>query len=650
MQKERFEQQIEAFSNWKDELILGIGAYQEFLDDTKLGSPESDLRIYEILEALRSDRITIAFVAEVATGKSELINSIFFSEYKRRLLPSEAGRTTMCPTELFYDNKADKPYVRLLPIETRIEDKSIAEYRREPIEWTTMNLNIDSADEMVEAFEEVTRVKTVSIKEAKRLALYNTYTSRDSLDDQPTEIEIPVWRHALISFPHPLLKNGLVILDTPGLNALGNEPELTLNMLPNAQAILFLLAADTGVTASELEVWQNQITGYRKKSRKGLLVVLNKIDTLWDELKNEEAIASSIDAQCMEAAELLKVQIENVFPISAQKSLLAKIKDDNELLEKSGILKLEQSLVEDILPAKHKIIRDKIIDDIGNMIEASSSIVKSRYASSRKQLGELNSLSGKNISMIELLLKRTREEQITYNKNVEGMQASRKILSREAKVMLDNLNVNALDLMVSKTRKEMQGSWTTHGLRIGMKTLFDSTLETMKNASEQADKIHKLVQAIFHKFHKEHGLEYVKPKIFSTKSYQDKLDQLHEDAERFRTSPITTMTEQHIVIKKFFISLVSYARNIFFTAHHDAELWIKSVLTPLISQIKDHKSQIEHRLETLRKINVSRDTLAGKIEELEKMCAQLEQTEIKLDGILETINKPLIASDSDQAA
>ena len=38
------------------------------------------------------------------------------------------------------------------------------------------------------------------------------------------------------------LRQGLRILDTPGLNALGSEPELTLSMLPSAQAIIFLLA------------------------------------------------------------------------------------------------------------------------------------------------------------------------------------------------------------------------------------------------------------------------------------------------------------------------------------------------------------------------------------------------------------------------
>jgi GTPase Era involved in 16S rRNA processing len=94
-------------------------------------------------------------------------------------------------------------------------------------------------------------------------------------------VEISHWRHAIINFPHPLLKQGLVILDTPGLNAIGTEPELTLNLIPNAHAVLFILAADTGVT-SDIEVWRNHIG-----AGAGRLVVLNKIDSMWDELRSE---------------------------------------------------------------------------------------------------------------------------------------------------------------------------------------------------------------------------------------------------------------------------------------------------------------------------------------------------------------------------
>ena len=90
MANKRFTEQMQAYGQWKADLIKGIHYYQKWLDANKMSSPEDDLRIYEILESLKADNLTVAFVAEFARGKTELINGIFFSEYDRRLLPSEA--------------------------------------------------------------------------------------------------------------------------------------------------------------------------------------------------------------------------------------------------------------------------------------------------------------------------------------------------------------------------------------------------------------------------------------------------------------------------------------------------------------------------------------------------------------------------------
>ena len=106
-----------------------------------LASPDQEFRIFEAIEALRNDRLTLAFVAEFSRGKTELINALFFSHFGQRLLPSEAGRTTMCPTELFYDSDSKSAYIHLLPIETRLQDQSIADFKHEPIHWTQIPLN-----------------------------------------------------------------------------------------------------------------------------------------------------------------------------------------------------------------------------------------------------------------------------------------------------------------------------------------------------------------------------------------------------------------------------------------------------------------------------------------------------------------------------
>ena len=645
MTHDEFGQRMQAYEVWKQQLIQAIQDFQGWLTSHDMISPENELRVFETIDALRKDRLTVAFVAEFSRGKTELINALFFAQYGRRLLPSEAGRTTMCPTELFYDHEENSAYIRLLPIESRGQERSISDFKLEPIHWTHIPLDTGNPDQIAGALREVVKTKRVPLEKAVELGLYNSdHDAYQKRGQAPDQVEIPIWRHAMISFPHPLLKEGLVVLDTPGLNALGNEPELTISMLPAAQAVLFLLGADTGVTRSDLDIWQHHVSGVRSKGGKGLVVVLNKIDTLWDDLKDDDTINATIDSQCRASAEQLHVPIEQVFPLSAQKALLAKVRKDDDLLERSRMPVLERFLAEEILPQKQNIVRDSILQEIGGLLDENRSILDAKRKAADKQCTELRSLRGKNADVIMHLMSKSREEQAAYLKNVESFQSSRRLLQNQAKAMLETLSLERLDKLIAKTRKDMTGSWTTNGMKRGMKTFFDGTREVMDQVSAQAEQTRMLIRATYRKFHEEHGLPALTPKVFSVGSYSAELDRLFEEAEAFRKSPVTTMTEQTFVIKKFFVSLVSHARNLFFKANQEADTWLKEVMNPLVKQIKDHKLAMEKRLETLRRISESRDTLETRIKDLEQLLRDVDAQLKTLGTMRETLHRPLPGS------
>ena len=650
MSDKRFTEQMQAYGQWKKDLIANIGDYQKWLDANEMGSPEEELRIYESLASLRSDKLSIAFVAEFARGKTELINAIFFSEYDRRLLPSEAGRTTMCPTELFYDSEHQHAYIRLLPIETRLNDTSLAEYKDDPIHWSSMELDLENPDNMADAFQEIVKVKMVPREEAKKLGLYDESDSHLNNPDgsPPDEIEIPMWRHALISFPHPLLKQGLVILDTPGLNALGSEPELTLNMIPKAQGVMFIMAADTGVTKSDLDMWNGNVKPGRSGQDKGLVVILNKIDTLWDDLKTHDEVNHVIKEQTRKAAQTLGIDANVVVPVSAQKGLLAKIRHDQELLKRSNILALESILANEILPYQQELVREHVQSDVGSLIKESADLLASRFNAVKRQLEELQGLSGKNNEVIEHLMQKTREEQVAYHKNVESFNANKKILSDQSKQLLGLLSLSELDKLVAKSRESMTGSWTTAGLKKGMKTFFDGVSSMLNQVDDYTEQLNRLITTVYHKFQSEHGIDGIEPVLYNIDRYVLDMKKLEDEGEAFRNSPVTVMTEQSFVVKKFFISLVSHARNIFFKAHRDAETWSKAVMSPLVKQIKDHKEQMDKRLENLRKINESRDTLEDRMAELKNQALVLKKQYEEVNGILKVINRPLSAAPQPQ--
>lgn len=632
-----FSEQLAQFKQWRDDLAQAIADYQTWVEAQGLTDGEQDLRVYELIETLQSDKLTVALVAEFSRGKTELLNAIFFSDYKQRLLPSSAGRTTMCPTELRWDEK-DGACVKLLPIETRKTALTISEYKRTPVHWTTQHiLKLSSAEEVREALSEITKTKNVSVREAQELGLYDSRAQAQKPAPNAM-IEVPVWRHAIVNFPHPLLKQGLVVLDTPGLNALGVEPELTLNTLANAQAILFVLAADTGVTKTDLEVWTDHVNTVKGNSH---LIALNKIDILWDELHDEAAVAKSIARQIEETARVLHVDRKSIFPVSAQKGLVAKIKGDQTLTDKSGLPVLEHKLSEDMIPSRHMLIRNRIVHEISGRVESSRALLESKLTDINRQLSDLKTLSGKNLEAIQKMVARMRQEKQKYDKELEGFQLTRAALSRQAQILLGYLSMKSLDELISKTRVGMNDTWTTRGLKSGMSTFFAGTLERMEKVNKEADEIRKVVEAIYLRLHTEYGLARIIPPRLSLLPFVMEFKKLEEKANEFRESPVTVMTEQHFVIKRFFITLVSQAHHIFNECNTASKNWFQAAVNPVFAQIQQHKTMIDRSFEALKKIHENMDSLGERIAELEEVRRGLEDQMKTTDTLLERIHRPL---------
>jgi hypothetical protein len=631
-----FKEQMHEYSLWRAKLVQAIEMYHQWRNRYGMNDPHSTETILNILNGLQSDKITLAFVAEFSRGKTELINSLFFAETGVRLLPSSPGRTTMSPTELFHDEKGGN-YIRLLNIESRLEDISLSEFKKNPDRWTQIDLDCDSPTQMQEAFKELVATKMVDRDVADKLGLWNEREAAEQGIINPEKVEIPCWRHALISFPHPLLKEGLSILDTPGLNALGTEPELTLSMLPSAQAIIFVLAADTGVTKSDLEMWHNHVCHNRGGSKQGLAVVMNKIDAMWDDLAGENGYDDSIRSQIKTSAATLKIDESVIFPVSAKQALLAKVKADEDLLAKSRLAALENYLANDILKQRKNILLGIINRDIGFLINESSNLTSSSLANAVAQLEEFKKIDFQNQDMTGKLMAETRDRQNLYMANVENFQASRRVFAVQAQALIDSFAKEKVDEIIKTTKHDMAKSLTTYGMKQNIRKLFDELRDLLQDSVDITNETRRLVKAIHKKFKDEYGFKEIEPQLFSIKQYQIELEQIFDEGEAFRSSAKTTMSEQSIVINKLYSTLIAKARNILRQAHADATTWSNGVLTPLMHQIKDHKKQIEGRLQMLRKINESKESIVENIISLEAELEPLKRQRDELAIIIKAM-------------
>ena len=638
--------QFAAYTAWRSRLATYIAELQGWLTNNELSDAQTDLRLTQLLERLREDRLNVAFVAEFSRGKSELINAIFFADYGNRMLPSSAGRTTMCPTELLFDgNKL--PCIELLPIQTRASNSSVSEYKRFVDEWTRVSLNTESPEAMQDALRHVSETTRVTPEEAGRLGFEVGQGQIDLyvIGDDGL-VEVPRWRHAMINFPHPLLKQGLVILDTPGLNAIGAEPELTLSLLPNAHAVLFILAVDTGVTQSDLAIWREHICG-GGMAKRGRMVVLNKIDGQWDELKTAEEIDAEIQRQVDSSSAILDLPASQIFPVSAQKGLVAKINGDEALLERSRLPLLEAALSEELIPAKRDIVCDNTESEFGDVSQRVRSLLDTRLLGLREQLTELTELRGKNKGVVEYMMGKVRAEKDEFESGLQRYYAVRSVFSTLTNNLFSHLGLDVLRQLTHETRETMLEAAFSKTLSDAMAGFFTGSRTALAKSNSEIGEILAMMESVYKKFAIEHGLKLGSPTTFSLLRYEKELDRLQAWCDDHLNTMVSLLThDKKNITQKFFEEVATQVRRAFEHANRDAEVWLRAIMAPMETQVREHQIQLKRRLESIKRIHQATDTLEDRIAELDGVEQNLLQQIEALEEIVGRVQDMLVPLDS----
>jgi hypothetical protein len=614
---------FQEYSAWRDALANSVVQLRRWLEQTQLLEGDAARRLDMALDRLSEDKLVIAFVAEFSRGKSELINAIFFAEYGRRILPSSAGRTTMCPTELMYDESLP-PCIRALPIETRARFGTTADFKKATAEWRVFPVDTDSPDGMLQAFKLVAETVRVSADEARMYGLFDP-DDKDQVVavDKQGMIEISRWRHAVINFPHPLLKQGLVILDTPGLNAIGTEPELTLSLVPSSHAVLFVLAADTGVTKSDLDVWRHIVGDSGGTSNH--IAVLNKIDGLWDALKSEAEIEAEVEKQVNSVSGTLGLDPSRVFPVSAQKGLVAKVTDDARLLQLSRLPSLEAALVDLLVPAKQRIVREQTLGVLDRIAGEVRQALATRERGLIEQLYELRALQGKNQSSIERMLIRAQTEQRDFEQNVRKIVAARVVLARLANDAYAPLRLDSLRARVLEARERMRKVRLTPQFFSAVKEYFGRVRDLLRLSNAKLLEIEQMVLGVQRRFAEDLGWSLSPPMPFALDTYLAELERA-EAAYKNHFGALAVLTrDKWSLIERFFDTVVSKSREVFSAAERDTEAWVRSLLPPIEVQVREQRAQLKKRAESVARIRDAQESLDSRIGELEEALEDVQQ-------------------------
>ena len=624
-----FNEQFEQHGAWRREFALRLKLLGEWMGDHELLDASVAERLHRLETQVRADKVMVAFVGEFSRGKSELVNAIFFAGYGRRIMPASAGRTTMCPTEMGYDPEVP-PCLRLLPIETRLTSQALMEWRMVPEKWTRIDLDVNNPQQLAVALEKVAETRQVTQDEARALGYWNSESPEDNpMLDAKGLVEVPKWRHALINIAHPLLKQGLVILDTPGLNAIGAEPELTVSLIPQAHAIIFILGADTGVTKSDLSIWREHLIT-ESDDLDTRLVVLNKIDTLWDALSTPAQVQAQIDRQRASTAEILGVPQRLVIPVSAHKGLVGKVTQDDALLQRSCLLTLEAALGQGIMGQRQKILGAVVAAGITGLRAESGRVINIRRRDLAEQLMELNGLQGKNASVIKHMRSRISQEQAEFDLGGARIHAVRSVHLKLLREVFGILGATAL----KKEMAQLTGALQQKGLKLGVKKAYGETFARLRATINRVQgittEIQSMLDATFRQLNAEHGFSLQVPAEPVMDPYLHDLDLVERSHMQYLGIGNAFRLAQTEFADRLVRALATRLRTIHETALADVELWSKSAAAQLDAQLRERRRNFTRRIEAIDRIQQATGGLADRIKEIKAQEKTLDVLDTKL--------------------
>ncbi len=441
--KDGSEVTFSCFSGYKQsvmDLTLKLEKLKEFSKDLELqGNIDA---IDSVLKRLAADTFTVAIIGEFKRGKSTLINALL----GKSILPTDVLPTTATLNKITY---GISPLVKL----------EYKDGRNEEIEIDKLN-------------DYVTKLTAESEQIAKTI------------------------KEATVFYPINYCKNGVTIVDTPGLNDDTAMSEVTLSVLPQIDAALMVIMAQSPFSESERDFLESKVI---TSDLGRILFVVTGIDLLEED--DVERVLNNISARIEEhvmtkAAKTFgkdspefetykrKIGKPRLFGVSAKMALKAKTKNDDAKLVESKFPQFEAALEKFLTEDRGAVMLNVPVNRLKTSSLEIIKAIELHESATNMKLEEFEKKYNQAIEEIDLIRLKRKEEfnQITDNTN-KTVNELKPLISefwpeiiRTAELVLDNETITSED--ASKENAE-----ATQSRIIGI--IKKETEKTAQNSSEK---------------------------------------------------------------------------------------------------------------------------------------------------------------------
>lgn len=428
--------------------------------------------LQQLRQKISSDTFKIMVMGNFKNGKSTFINALLGQE----ILPAYAVPTTAIINEIKYGEKPKAVLHFLNPLPEKMYDgipeKALTHMRRFKMkDVPPIEMPVDEIEDFV--------------------VIPMGMEHKEAIKQSPFEKVELFW-------PLDLLKDGMEIVDSPGLNENPVRTQVTMEYLSKADAIIFVFSALAMGSAGEIAYIDDTLrkNGFGEQS---LFCVVNRFDQLTSEREQQRLRKFSDN--------LLAPYTKHIYYTSAYKGLMGQMQSNPAMLEESKIPAVETALADYLAnergriklatPARElvRVIRQDALETIipqrRNALSTDLDVLKQRYSEAQPEIEKLKQqkdlITSRTEAFIANLIPDIRRSAVNYFNNLPGQirvwveeyEPETKVSAlhpkRDAEALSDEL-VNFIQNKIDgETREWLSGPFTN---------LVNDKVESLKDSLE----------------------------------------------------------------------------------------------------------------------------------------------------------------------
>jgi hypothetical protein len=225
------------------------------------------------------------------------------------------------------------------------------------------------------------------------------------------------------------------------------------------------------------------------------------------------------------------------------------------------------------------------------------------------------------------------------------------VFTQQTNALFDIIGLEALRANAGRTRRGIERSPFTKGVRTAMADFFVAVRRDFGAAADRSAEIHEMMQAMYARFAAELGTDTFAPPPFSMLKYQKEIDRLERAYnQHFNTLWNMLSKAKFTLTRRFFETVASRVKHVYEIANRDVEGWLRAVMSPLETEVREHHLQLKRRLESVERIHAASAELEARIRELDQQHEAFAVQIAALMRAVETIDAIVLQPEALPAA